>query len=44
VSQSGKRATATLSLVHVSGVKSEDVVVLVQGSDGKWKIELIRQR
>ena len=44
VSQSGSRATATLSLVHASGVRSEDVVFLVQGSDGKWKIELIRQR
>jgi FHA domain len=29
VSQSGTRATATLSLVHASGVKSEDVVVLL---------------
>ena len=44
VSQSGTRATATLSLVHASGVKSEDVVLLVQGGDGKWKIELIRQQ
>jgi len=43
VSQSGTRVMATLSLVHASGVKSEDVVVLVQGSDGRWKIELIRQ-
>ena len=44
VSQSGTRAMATLSLVHASGVTSEDVVVLVQGSDGKWKIDSIRQR
>jgi hypothetical protein len=44
VSQSGTRAMATLSLVHASGVKSEDVVYLVQESDGRWKIELIRQR
>ena len=44
LSQSGTRATATLSLVHVSGVKSEDVVLLVQGSDGRWRIDLIRQQ
>ena len=44
LSQSGIRATATLSLVHVSGVKSEDVVLLVQGSDGRWRIDLIRQQ
>jgi hypothetical protein len=44
VSQTGTRAMATLSLVHASGVKSEDVVVLVQGSDGNWKIDLIRQQ
>jgi len=44
VSQSGTRAKATLSLVHASGVKSEDVVFLVQGSDGNWKIDLIRQQ
>ena len=44
VSQSGTKATATLSLVHASGVKSEDVVFLVQGSDGRWKIDLIRQQ
>jgi len=44
VSQSGTRAKATLSLVHASGVKSEDVVFLVQGSDGRWKIDLIRQQ
>jgi len=44
VSQSGTRATATLSLVHASGVKSEDVVLLVQGSDGSWKIDNIRQQ
>ncbi len=43
VNQSGTRAMATLSLVHASGVKSNDVVFLVQGSDGNWKIELIRQ-
>ncbi len=44
VSQSGTTVTATLSLVHASGVKSEDVVFLVQGSDGRWKIDLIRQQ
>ncbi len=44
VSQSGTRAKATLSLVHASGVKSEDVVFLVQESDGRWKIDLIRQQ
>jgi hypothetical protein len=44
VSQSGTRAMARLSLVHASGVTSEDVVYLVQVSDGRWKIELIRQR
>ncbi len=44
VSQSGTRAMATLSLVHASGVKSEDVVLLLQGSDGRWKIDLIRQQ
>ncbi len=44
VSQSGTRAMATLSLVHASGVKSEDVVVLLQGSDGRWKIDSIRQQ
>jgi len=44
VSQSGTRAKAMLSLVHASGVKSEDVVFLVQGSDGRWRIDLIRQQ
>jgi len=44
LSQSGTRAMVRLSLVHASGVKSEDMAYLMQGSDGRWKIELIRQR
>jgi len=44
VSQSGTRATATLSVVHASGVKSEAVVFLIKGSDGRWQIDSIRQQ
>ncbi len=43
VNQSGTTATAMLSLVHASGLKSNDLVFLIKGSDGRWQIDSIRQ-